>query len=295
MISTRRLTFAGAAILLSGASVVLTQQWLQGQVQHAQMAARVQVAAPAAAARVLVAAEALPAGAILKPSQLRWQTWPADLSTSGYFTAATTTAEQLAGAVVRSDLAAGEPLSTGRVVQPGDRSFLAAVLTPGYRAVTVNVSANTGVAGFVLPGDRVDLILSRSIDAGGAAKRFMSETVISDIRVVGVDQRSNNTKKDVVVPQTVTLEVTPKQAEVISLVTELGKLSLSLRSLATPADASAGGTVSRTWDTEGAAPPSTGGSSRPAVRKERIARAAPPAAGVEVVRGTQTTSVGASQ
>src|SRR5687767_5791818 len=83
---------------------------------------------------------------------------------------------------------AAEPLTTARVVQPGERGFLAAVLKPGYRAVTVNVSASTGVAGFVFPGDRVDLVLSRS----AGEKRFVSETVLTDLRVVGTDQRSSN-------------------------------------------------------------------------------------------------------
>lgn len=294
MLSTRRLTFLGLAILLSGASVVLTQQWLQGQLRHARESARAQTAAPAAS-RVLVAAQALPAGTILKAAQVRWQAWPADASTAGYFTSAGTTPEQVAGAVARTDLAPGEPLSAARVVQPGDRSFLAAVLKPGYRAVTVNVAASTGVAGFVFPGDRVDLILSRGVaGSAGAAKRFVSETVLSDVRVVGVDQRVANEKKDVVVPQTATLEVTPKQAEIVTVVGELGKLSLSLRSLATPADAQPpGNTVTRTWDNEAtqvAAP-------RPAVAPAAHAARAPRAVAapsVVVIRGSQASSAGAA-
>ena len=288
MLSTRRLQFLGGAIVLSGATVFLTQQWLQGAVTRATVSARAEAAAPARL-RVLVAAQPLSAGTILKPEHLREQPWPADVPVADYLMAPASSPAQMAGAVVRTDMAAGEPLSATRVVQPGERSFLAAVLKPGYRAVTINVSPSTGVAGFVFPDDHVDLILSRSLDGTGA-KRFVSETVLSDVRVVAVDQRSSSEKKDVLVPQTATLEVTPRQAEVVTLVTELGKLSLSLRSLATPEDA-APARVTRTWDYEATQISSQRPAAAPAAPRPS-ARPAPAPAAVMVVRGT---SVGASQ
>jgi pilus assembly protein CpaB len=284
----------GLALLLSAATVLVTQHWLQGQLRQAQLSAHAKTAAPAMS-RVLVAAQPLPAGTILKSSQLRWQAWPAESSTAGYYTGAATTPEQMAGAVVRTEIAAGEPLSAARVVQPGDRSFMAAVLKPGYRAVTVSVSVSTGVAGFVFPGDRVDLILSRGLDGGGGGpRRFVSETVLSDVRVVGIDQRVANEKKDVVIPQSATLEVTPKQAEILTLVSELGKLSLSLRSLATPADGpSPQGAGSHTWDSEATqiSPP------RPAASAAHAPRAPRPAAAasVVVIRGGQASGAGAAR
>lgn len=293
MLSARRLKFLSLALLMSGATIVLTQQWLAGAVRKAQADAR--ASAPAAAAtparRVLVASGPIPTGSILRPDQLRWQAWPADTPTAAYLTEASTRIDQLTGAVVRNRLEAGEPLSAARVVYPGDRSFLAAVLQPGYRAVTVNVSAATGVAGFVLPGDHVDLILSRPL-GDGADKRFVSETVLTDVRVVGMDQRANDEKdpkKDVVVPQTATLEVTPKGAEVIAVVSELGKLSLSLRSLAAPdATPAQSRVVTRTSDREAVQAPV------PAARSAAPRRAAAPAiARVEVVRGSQSSLAGA--
>jgi pilus assembly protein CpaB len=269
-------------------------------VRKAQADARASAPAVATAPthRVLVASSALPAGTILKPEQLRWQAWPADAPTGAYLTEASTRIDQLNGAVVRSSLAAGEPLSASRVAYPGDRSFLAAVLRPGYRAVTVNVSAASGVAGFVLPGDHVDLILSRTLDAGGGQKRFVSETVLTDVRVVGMDQRAsdqNDPKKDVIVPQTATLEVTPKGAEVIAVASELGRLSLSLRSLAAPeTPAVEARVVTRTSDREAIQAPVA------AVRRAAprpAAPAAPRGDAVEVVRGaaisvTRTASAG---
>jgi pilus assembly protein CpaB len=278
---------------MSGATVVLTQQWLAGAVRKAQADAR--ASAPAAVVptrHVLVAKTPLPAGTILKAEQLRWQAWPADTPTGAYLTEANTRMDQLNGAVVRSSLQAGEPLSASRVAYPGDRSFLAAVLRPGYRAVTVNVSAASGVAGFVLPGDHVDLILSRTLDQNLGEKRFVSETLLTDIRVVGMDQRAsdqNDPKKDVVVPQTATLEVTPKGAEVIAVASELGRLSLSLRSLAAPeTPAVESRVVTRTSDREAIQAPVAAAR---AAAPRRAAPAAPRGDTVEVVRGPAVSIV----
>jgi pilus assembly protein CpaB len=298
LISTRRLKVLSLALLMSGGTVVLTQQWLQGAVRQAQVEARAKATptTPVAANRVLVAARPLSAGTILKADQLRWQAWPADAATGAYLTDANTRLDQVAGSVARTGLDAGEPLTAARVVQPGDRGFMAAVLQPGYRAVTVNVSASSGVAGFVLPGDRVDVILSRPLDAGSGAgaKRFVGETVLTDVRVLGMDQRSTGAKdekKDVIVPQTATLEVTPKGAEVIAVTRQLGELSLSLRSLAdtdvaVPQDRH----VTRTYDHEAT---QTAGlrvaASRPATPERRA-----PAMQVMVIRGSESTGVGAA-
>ncbi|MDE2486064.1 MAG: Flp pilus assembly protein CpaB, partial [Alphaproteobacteria bacterium] len=243
MLSARRLKFLSLALLMSGGTVVLTQQWLHQAVRKASAEAAAQAGprGPAAGSQVLVAATALPAGQIIRPGQVRWQPWPAGASTAGYMTQATTRLDQMNGAVVRANVDAGEPLSASRLVQPGDRGFLAAVLKPGYRAVTVNVTAASGVAGFVQPGDHVDLILSRALaNTGGGDRRFVSETVLQDVRVLAMDQRGADARtadpqKDVIVPQTATLEVTPKGAEIVAVSSQLGPLSLSLRSLAEPA------------------------------------------------------------
>ncbi|THD80522.1 MAG: Flp pilus assembly protein CpaB [Phenylobacterium sp.] len=243
LLSSRRLKFLSMAILLSGGSVVLTEQWLHQAVSKASFEASSKAApsAPAAGTQVLVAATALPAGAILKPGQARWQAWPAGSSTAGYLTQANTQLDQMNGAVVRTDVDAGEPLTTARIIQPGDRSFLAAVLRPGYRAITVNVTTSTGVAGFVMPGDHVDLLLSLSAGRPDGDHSVGSGTVLQDVRVLAMDQRgaetkdSKDPKKDAVTPpQTATLEVTPKGAEIVAVAGQMGLLSLSLRSLAEP-------------------------------------------------------------
>jgi pilus assembly protein CpaB len=142
------------------------------------------------------------------------------------------------GAVVRRPLAIGEPIVDGNLVKPGDRGFLAAVLDPGMRAVSVPVDEASSNAGLIFPGDRVDLILTQTIEPNGesAGSRRVSETVLQDVRIIamgreltsegGADGEGGKPAR------TATLEATPAAAEKVALVTELGKLSLSLRSLA---------------------------------------------------------------
>jgi pilus assembly protein CpaB len=285
MLLNRRAGSIGAALMLSAVAVGATQHRLNGEIAKAAAAARANPQAAPPPVRVLVAREALPAGTVLKPGQLRWQAWPANGSTAGYYTAAAATPEQFAGAVVRGDLGPGEPLTAARVIKPGARGFMAAVLRPGYRAVTLNVSASTGVAGFVFPGDRVDLILTRVQRGGGPDPKISTSTVLSDVRVVGVDQKLANPKGEVIVPQTATLEVTPSQAELVAAAGDSGKLSLSLRSLGAP-DALAAETL--------AVPRLANAAPRSPARR-RPAALHTQAPSVEVVRGTQSATAPAPQ
>ena len=195
----------------------------------------------------------IPVGTFLTADSLRWQEWPQDGIADSYIVAGKGKPEDFTGAVARSRLSAGEPITADRVVHAGDRGFMAAILTPGTRAVTVNVTPSTGMAGFVSPGDHVDLILSMVIQSSqkDAPSRHMSETVITDLRVLAMDQRISDDKKDVAaVPKTATLEVTPKQAELVAVASELGLLSLSLRSLADGKDGNVAATNIPTWDNE---------------------------------------------
>lgn len=185
---------------------------------------------------VLVASRALPVGTIITPDAFSFQPWPEELVEEAYFLKDGTDVESLNGTVVRNAITAGQPLTKGAIVSPGDRGFLAAALGPGMRAVTIPVSSLTGVAGFVFPGDRVDLMLTQSIKGDGPELK-VSETVIRNLRVLATDNRVTQTKNEEgqTVPQTaklVTLEATPKLAEKIAVAQTLGTLSLSLRSLA---------------------------------------------------------------
>ena len=129
----------------------------------------------------------------------------------------------------------GEPITPKRVIVPGDRGFLAAVLRPGYRAIAIRVNATSGVSGLVFPGDRIDIILTHSItDRTGAdaVERRASETILENVRVLAIDQSVDEDATQPAYANNFTLEVTPKQAEMVSVVRELGGLSISLRSLA---------------------------------------------------------------
>ena len=223
------------------------------------------VAAPPPPAKVAVlgAARPLRAGSLLKSEDLAAkQILVSDRSDD--MSADTPDARRaLSGAMVRRSLSVGEPVRASDVMRPGDHGFLAAVLQPGMRAVTVAVDATTGAAGLIWPGDRVDLILTQTIQAAAMplGHRVAAETVLSNVRVIAIDQQlvqgadANQTDNQA---RTVTLEVTQEQAVSVSVATRLGRLSLSVRS----ADAGTNVAASRdtTWAVDvspalGAEPP----------------------------------------
>ncbi|MDP2130953.1 MAG: Flp pilus assembly protein CpaB [Erythrobacter sp.] len=201
-------------------------------------APKAEAAAQPTGPRVLVAKRALPAGTIITIDALGFQPWPKELVQDAYFIDGEADMDKLLGTVVRYPVTAGEPVTQGSLVSPGDRGFLAAALGPGMRAVTVPVSAMTGVAGFIFPGDRVDLVLSQeipSMDDGPPLRA--AETIVRNLRVLATDQTTEKTTdedgKTVVTEfRTVTLEVTPKIAEKIAVGQTFGTINLALRSIA---------------------------------------------------------------
>lgn len=231
----RALLFGFIALIAAGATFFGAKSWLD-----AQRRSMVQVQAPKPVVKpstmVLVAKQNLPQGTLLQPTHLRWQAWPDDTVADAYALQGKRKLEDFVGAVVRQGIAGGEPITNARVVFPGERGFLAAVLEPGMRAVTVPINATSGIAGFVFPGDRVDLILTHNYDKGSKSARKGAETVLADVRVLAIDQRSDDQANKPDVGRTATLEVTPKQSEIIPLIVELGRLSLALRSLEPAAD-----------------------------------------------------------
>src|SRR5436190_8808746 len=145
--------------------------------------------------------------------------------------------KKLLGTVVRYQITAGQPVTRGSLVGPQDRGFLAAALGPGMRAITVPVNAASSVAGFVFPGDHVDMVLTQTVSGGGEGPALkVSETIIRNLRVLATDQRisekDDDGKTQVKTYSNVTLEVTPRIAEKISVAQSIGSLSLSLRSIA---------------------------------------------------------------
>lgn len=184
---------------------------------------------------VLVAARDLPSGTLVKESDVKWQTWPVDDATTGFAVKGKNEVSEYVGSVVRLGMRAGEPLLAGRVVRKQEQGFMAAVLSPGMRAMSISMTPVGGVAGFVFPGDHVDVIVThqviRKTDSEPQGRR-VSETVLTDVRVLALDQKMDDQATEPKIAQTATLEVTPKQAERLALAAGLGTLSLSLRSIA---------------------------------------------------------------
>ena len=226
-------------VLLVGALIVaaVTAIMAKGLFSSAGTPA-VAAAAPAVpdGPMVLVATRALPVGTILQSDSFRYQPWPKELVQEAYYIKDQVQPPQ-PGTVVRYAITAGQPITQGALVKPGDRGFLAAALGPGMRAVTISVDAKSGVGGFVFPGDRIDLMLAQSVDGGGQGPSLKTaETFVRNVRVLATDQRTDSTTKEgkteVVTFSTVTLEATPRIAEKIALAQSLGQLSISLRSIA---------------------------------------------------------------
>ena len=189
--------------------------------------------------KILVARKALPAGTIIDAEALTFQPWPKELVQNAYYSEGAPDAnlQKLLGTVVRSPITAGQPVTRGALVGPNDRGFLAAALGPGMRAVTVPVTKSSGVAGFVFPGDRVDLVLTQEVKGGGDGEPLrVSETIVRNIRVLATDQRISDKGEDgkieVKYIDNVTLESTPRIAEKIAVSQSMGTLSLALRSIA---------------------------------------------------------------
>ncbi|MBX7527494.1 Flp pilus assembly protein CpaB [Qipengyuania vesicularis] len=221
----------GALIVAIGTALVARSMFAGAAAPQAEAAAVVEAQGP----KVLVAQRALPAGTIITADAIGYQLWPEELVQDAYFLDGEADVNKLLGTVVRHPVTAGEPVTQGSLVRPGDRGFLAAALTPGMRAITVPVDAKAGVAGFVFPGDRVDMVLTQSVKGEGRSLKA-SETILRNLRVLATDQTTTQKTKDgrtqVRAFRTVTLEVTPTIAEKVAVAQTLGSLSLALRPLA---------------------------------------------------------------
>ena len=231
----KKIALLVGALIIAGVTAFMAKNMFSGSAAP-QAVAAVQTAQPVGP-KILVATRALPVGTIIGPDSFRYQPWPKELMENAYFVEGQNVdINKLNGTVVRTAVSAGQPITQGALVKPGDRGFLAAALGPGMRAVTVAVSAQSGVAGFVFPGDRVDIVLTQTVDGSDGPALRTSETIIRNVRVLATDQRTTTEDKDgnteVKVSSNVTLEVTPRIAEKIAVAQSIGQISLSLRSIA---------------------------------------------------------------
>ncbi|KAF0173682.1 MAG: Flp pilus assembly protein CpaB [Hyphomonadaceae bacterium] len=189
--------------------------------------------------RVLVASKDVAPGVALQPSDLEWRMWtPTALSPSFIEESEDAKAlETYTGAVARQALVAGEPIIEGRVVKPGDQGFMAAIVAPGFRAVSVPISEETAASGFILPNDRVDVILTRKVNvldiSGGSTEEVRSGIVLTNVRVLAID-KTYKTETSATAPEPIEgsvalLELSPRDSELLAMADEMGDLSLALR------------------------------------------------------------------
>jgi pilus assembly protein CpaB len=184
---------------------------------------------------VLVASKNIDPGVPLAVDSVRWQAWPKTQTSPNFILKELQPdiAKAIADTIVRAPLVAGQPITDVNTVHANAAGFLAASIKPGMRAVGVVVNAQKSAGGFILPNDRVDVVLTRETpQQNGSVKDYVSYTVVRDVRVLAIDQTAKQEKgKDSVVGKTATLELTPTQTEVVVRSAEQGELSLALRSL----------------------------------------------------------------
>jgi pilus assembly protein CpaB len=239
--NSKRVVFLLLAVIVAAATAFMARAWLQNEraVLMAQLGQHREAPAGAPTLQVLVARNAIHTGQIVKPDDMRWQSWPQGSLAPTYVVEGKRPLSDFVGAVVRGAIAAGEPITEGKLVLAGTRGFMAAVLQPGTRAVSVPITATTAVSGFIYAGDRVDVLLTHvlvPIGQNGQTQQQQqhsaTETILRNARVIAMDQKldfSPGDKPDV--GKTATLELTPKQTELVTLAVKMGDLSLVLRSL----------------------------------------------------------------
>jgi len=178
---------------------------------------------------VLVAASPMEVGQKVNSTDLRWQSWPESAVNPVFITRqrAPGAIEQFTNTVARAPIAAGEPVTAEKLIDPNNAGFMSALIRPGMRAVALSIAPETGAGGFILPNDHVDIIATMEVDS-----QMRSTTLMRNIRVLAIDQTFRDAGAQVALGRTATVEVTPSQAESLLLAVSEGTLSLALRSLA---------------------------------------------------------------
>lgn len=183
---------------------------------------------------VLVASKDINLGDSVDSADLKWQQWPVEGVTPGLITrdSQPDAPSELSGAVARAPFIAGEPIKEQKLIKISEGGVMAAILPRGMRAVSTPIQEETAAGGFILPNDRVDVILSHK-EQVGRKDQMVSEAILRNVRVLAIGQSLENEDGEKVVSgKTATLELSPRQAEVLMLAQSIGEISLSLRSLA---------------------------------------------------------------
>ncbi len=218
-------------LIVAAVAAVVAAVLVRGAMQNEPAPAPVAAPEPATV-RVLAARSDIGRGERINRDKLQWVDWPQDLVTPELITdrEEPNAMERFQNGVVRERITQGEPIREARVVVAGSGSgVMSAVLTPGYRAVAAPISPEQAAGGFILPNDRVDVLLTHSPDAG----RLRSDIILENVRVLAIDQKyAEDEESGSVVGETVTLELTPAQARALTVAIAAGDISLILRSVA---------------------------------------------------------------
>ncbi|WP_417482346.1 Flp pilus assembly protein CpaB [Maricaulis sp.] len=222
------------AILVAAAIAAIAVAFFVRQAMSTPEAPQAVVVEERPVVRILAARRDLDIGERVGAADFYWQTWPDEAMSPGYILENRGKGiEDFAGSVVRAPIGQGEPITGRRLVQPGDAGFMAAVLSPGMRAAAVPISPERGAGGFILPNDRVDVIVSYEEDTQGQrgmTRAYVARTIVENVRVLAIDQTYGEGEENVI-GETATLELTPDQARAISLAVARGEITLVLRSL----------------------------------------------------------------
>lgn len=186
---------------------------------------------------ILVAKSDIGMGQVVTANDVQWQIWPTSAASPNFLRKSDRpeAITQLSGAIARTPLVAGEPIREAKLIKADGSGFMAAILPSGMRAISTEISPETGAGGFILPNDRVDVILSRrdrDAEKQGSGDAHISETILTNVRVLAIDQTvEEKNGQRVVVGKTATLELSPAQAERLAVSRQLGSLTLALRAL----------------------------------------------------------------
>lgn len=227
---TARLVVLGIALVAGGAAFMLSGRQAPTPVKVVQQ--------PADTVDILVAKTDIDVGRAIGQDNLQWQPWPVKAAGPLFIKRSSRpdAIEELKGSVARGSFVAGEPIREQKLVKASGSGFMSAILPAGMRAVSTEISPESGAGGFILPNDYVDLILTRQTDEG-----YLSETILRNIRVLAIDQTiQEKDGQKVVVGRTATLELSPRNAETLAMSRRRGALSLALRSLADARPATGG-------------------------------------------------------
>lgn len=227
-----RLAILGVAVVAAGGAAMMASR-MASRSPEVMVEAAPQ---PVELTEVLIAASDIGLGNKLNADMVRWQKWPDEGLAEGYITRRSASdnsqMDDVVGAIARASFFTGEPIRRSKLVV-SDRGYMSAILPAGQRAIATNISTETSAGGFILPNDRVDVIMTR-LDPNAEEQTYLTETILENVRVLAIDQTIEEQDGEaVVVGETATLQLTPRQTEILTVAQQMAdRLALSLRSLA---------------------------------------------------------------